>query len=189
MNSSYITSAKKANQLPPEELPEVAFLGRSNCGKSTLLNAILGRKSLARVSGRPGRTQMANFFQVHSKDGDLMLVDLPGYGFSAIGRTSRSEWEQLADAYLRRRNIRTLYFLIDIRRDLEPDEVAFLRTLPGRLVIVLTKADKVSKTEAMKKHGATTATLIAGKVGFVEVQIVSSLKKSGLDALWQLALE
>src|SRR5688500_8058281 len=117
MNTFYITSAQKAEQLPDlGGIPEIAFVGRSNCGKSSLLNVLLSHSGLARESKVPGRTQMVNFFKCEKGDRALILADLPGYGFSATGREVRSHWQALLEAYVARPSIQSFLFLIDARR-------------------------------------------------------------------------
>jgi len=192
MNSSYITSAQKAEQLPIFGQPEVAFIGRSNCGKSSLLNALLGRTGLARTSQTPGRTQMVNFFSVKKADKELILADLPGYGYSAIARDVRRHWEQLLDAYFARPDITALLFLIDIRRAETPeaDDLELIAHLARRrpsvpVTLVLTKADKVSSSQAAKIATKLRTVLAENQTQVRAVVSVSSLKKKGIEALRQ----
>jgi GTP-binding protein len=191
MNSSYITSAAQAQQLP--DLgggPEIAFIGRSNCGKSSLLNALLGRTNLARESKTPGRTQMVNFFDVTKGDTRLILADLPGYGYSATGREVRQHWQALVEAYLARPTIVEFLFLVDVRRagDLDDQDLGLLGYLAskGRAVpvtVVLTKTDKATQKEIATAQN--TVRTYATKLRLPQVQIVavSSLKKKGIDGL------
>ena len=143
---TFAGSAASPRQFPRDGLPEVAFLGRSNVGKSRLLNALVGARGLARVSGRPGRTQLVNFFRM---DDALYLVDLPGYGYAKVAESVRRGFEELATSYLVGRDPLALcVFLVDARHDpTEGDET--LRRLLDRLrlpyVVAATKADKLGK--------------------------------------------
>lgn len=187
MDSRYITSATKPEQLPSPLLPEVAFIGRSNCGKSTLLNALLQRKNLARTSRTPGRTRMVNFFAVNDR---LSLVDLPGYGYQEAGAEIVKDWEPLMTAYLSRPTIREFLFLTDCRRELDETDLGLLRWL-GEFrppVVVLTKADKISRNDALQKAKKTKALLEKEGVAVADVLIVSSNKKTGIDQLRERVL-
>lgn len=190
MNSSYITSAKQAEQLPDFPFPEVAFVGRSNVGKSSLMNALLDRRGLARASNTPGRTQMVNFFSVQKGEKQMILADLPGYGYSAIGKEARAHWEELIGAYLGRRGITAFLFLIDARRasPLLDDDVELLTSLArakakGGLTVVLTKSDKLSQGELSKTLKSVTDELKKAKIKANQVVAVSTLKKKGLEDL------
>ena len=197
MQSSYITSAQKANQLPQEAGPEVAFLGRSNCGKSSLINALVGQKDLARTSSTPGRTQMANFFHLSIKAGqEITLVDLPGYGFSKVPRNVSKAWDGLLQAYLSRTAISGLAFLMDCRRKAEPGELDFLarlRDVDHRVFVVLTKADKINRQKLAAQKASLEKSLSEMGVEITKILTVSSLTRKGLDqvrdALFQGALE
>ena len=195
MESSYITSAQQAEQLPRLGHPEVAFVGRSNCGKSSLLNALLNRANLARASNTPGRTQMVNFFAVDHKEKRLILADLPGYGFSAIGKEVRHHWQGLVDAYLARPELKACLFLYDIRRtgDLKDDDLGLLELLTRRkplapVSVVLTKADKLSNSDVQKAVGQMTQALKKEKLRVERVLAVSTLKKKGIDELSALSV-
>lgn len=130
----------------PAELPEIAMVGRSNVGKSTLINRLFQRKALARVSKTPGRTQEVNFFQVNDR---LMVADLPGYGFARTAKQMRSHWDELVRAYFDRRCITDLVFLTDARRDLIDEDFAILKHISARarVWVVMTKADKLLQKE------------------------------------------
>ena len=134
--------------LPPGSLPEIAFVGRSNVGKSSLVNALTGRRMLARTSNTPGRTRQLNFFAL---DGRLMLVDLPGYGYAAASKSAIQGWTRLTQNYLRgRSSLRRVYLLIDSRHGLKPVDHDVMQMLDDAAVsyhVVLTKADKPKKTE------------------------------------------
>jgi GTP-binding protein len=141
----FVAGATNAAVLPPPALPEVAFAGRSNVGKSSLVNALTGRRTLARVSNTPGRTQQINFFDL---GGRLMLVDLPGYGYAAAGRSKVEAWSALIALYLKGRpTLRRLCLLIDARHGLKAVDRATMRDLDRAALsyqVVLTKADKVT---------------------------------------------
>ena len=146
MKAIYITSAAKAEQLPQENLPEIAFIGRSNCGKSSLLNALVGSRNLARTSRTPGRTQMANFFEINEK---LNLVDLPGYGFAKTPVKIAENWQALLEKYLTRQSIKQFLFLADCRRKLDDADQWILEQIAKRTdpIIVLTKTDKINRSQ------------------------------------------
>ena len=141
---SFLMGAAKIDQLPPPDLPEVAFAGRSNVGKSSLINALVGRSGLARSSGDPGRTREVNFFVL---DDRLRLVDLPGYGFAKASKGEAKRFQNLARDYLRGRvNLRRVLLLIDARHGLKPSDAEAMDALDLAAVsyqIVLTKADKL----------------------------------------------
>lgn len=182
MNCTYITSAKKPEQLPAFAEPEIGLVGRSNCGKSSLINALLKQRQLARASRTPGRTQMVNFFKVNER---MIVADLPGYGWSQTGRETRKDWERLIEAYVRRSNIEFLLFLIDARRKLDQDECLMLQWLSknGQLVVVLTKSDKLSKAELQRAIKNMEASLKEIGLSDAPVKSVSSSKKTGVDEL------
>ncbi len=144
---------------PPSELPEVAFAGRSNVGKSSLLNRLVRRKAFARVSRTPGRTREINFFRVND---EFVLADLPGYGYARISKEKKSDWKPLIEGYLRRTPaLAGVVQLLDIRRDPSDDDIAmldYLAELEVPAVIVLTKTDKISRREA---DGRTTGIMSA----------------------------
>src|ERR1700674_3980553 len=137
---------------PGAPLPEVAFAGRSNVGKSSLLNTLVRRKSFARVSRTPGRTREINFFRVNNT---FVLVDLPGYGYARISKAKKAEWRPMIESYLRRTTqLRGLVLLLDIRREPSDDDRAmldFLAELGVPTIVALTKADKLTKTDAREK--------------------------------------
>ena len=139
---------------PESSLPEVAFAGRSNVGKSSLLNSLVRRKSFARVSRTPGRTREINFFRVNN---GFVLVDLPGYGYARVSKEKKSEWRPLIESYLRRTTqLRGIVLLLDIRREPSDDDRAmldFLAELEVPTIVALTKTDKLSKTAARERAG------------------------------------
>jgi len=142
----FIMGAAEEHQLPESPHPEVAFAGRSNVGKSSLVNALTGRKTLARTSNTPGRTQQVNFFNLNSK---LMLVDLPGYGYARASKTEIGRWNKLIRDYLKgRSNLRRVFILIDARHGLKDNDLEVMAMLDEAAVIyqiVFTKTDKVKQ--------------------------------------------
>ena len=151
-NVSFLASYGLKAQLPPSKRPEIAFAGRSNVGKSSLINRLLGRKAIARVSSTPGKTATINFFDL---DHQLHLVDLPGYGYARVGHQEKLRWAELIEGYLNDdRDLALVVQLIDMRHPptrLDLDMIDFLiqRELP--FIIILTKADKLNKTEYQQR--------------------------------------
>ncbi|OPL16234.1 MAG: GTP-binding protein [delta proteobacterium MLS_D] len=153
IDAEFVTSAVRRSGYPAGTLPEVAFAGRSNVGKSSVINTVLGRKRLARTSGTPGRTQQINFFLVRRA---AHFVDLPGYGFARVPRAVKEQWGPMVEEYLQtRQNLKLVVVILDIRRDTSPED----RTLIDWLVhygiphrFVLTKADKLSKSAAAARR-------------------------------------
>jgi len=150
---AFAAAAAAATQVPASKLPEVAFAGRSNVGKSSLVNALTGRNTLARVSQTPGRTRQLNFFALA---GRLMLVDLPGYGFAKAPKGEIRAWTQLLREYLGgRANLRRVCLLIDARHGVKPSDLEFMDLLDETAVshqLVLTKADKITPAESEERR-------------------------------------
>jgi GTP-binding protein len=146
---------------PDSALPEVAFAGRSNVGKSSLLNALVRRKSFARVSRTPGRTREINFFRINNS---FVLVDLPGYGYARISKERKAEWRPMIDSYLRRTTqLRGIVLLLDIRREPSEDDRAmldFLAELEVPTIVALTKTDKLSKATAREQSEEISRSLM-----------------------------
>ena len=182
MKAIYETSAAKAHQLPPMTLPEFAFIGRSNVGKSTLMNAILNHTGLARTSRQPGRTQMANFFRVNDK---WYFVDLPGYGFTATGNTEHKDWQDLMDGYLVRPVIQKFLFLWDPRRDFDNADyqIGLALSEGAPLSLILTKCDKISRMERMQRQKFLESAFKSRGIKLDSTHAVSSLKKDGIEQL------
>jgi len=184
MNISFLTSAFSEDQYPPQDRPEVAFAGRSNVGKSSLINTLVNRKKLARTSSTPGRTQSINFF---SLEDSLYLVDLPGYGFARVPLNIKKSWQQMVETYLQKRvSLKAVVVILDIRRDLAQGDIDLLNWLSLYgidVIIVLTKADKVSRQQAR-----TRTSLIAKQLAQVHPAtpvVFSARTKMGRDEVWE----
>jgi GTP-binding protein len=148
-SAEHVATAAGAGSMPPPGLPEFAFLGRSNVGKSSLLNKLAGRKKLAYTSSTPGKTRLLHFFRVTDGRREALLVDLPGYGWAKVSRAERRRWQKLVEAYLERREpLRACVLLHDIRRDPTDDEQLLAAWLEERnidWVVAVTKVDKLSR--------------------------------------------
>jgi GTP-binding protein len=170
--------------LPPQSLPEIAFVGRSNAGKSSLINALTNRKTLARVSHTPGRTREINFFRLGER---LMLADLPGYGYAKASKTMTAEWQKLIFAYLRgRASLRRVSLLIDARRgvlDLDRDVMKLLDEAAVSFGVVLTKIDKLAPDEIADAVAAADTEARKHTAAFPEICATSAFRGMGLDPL------
>jgi GTP-binding protein len=181
---SFMMGAVEIAGLPPPDLPEVAFAGRSNVGKSTLINAVAGRLHLARASNSPGRTREVNFFVA---DGKLRLVDLPGYGFARASRGEVRKFQNLGRDYLRGRpNLKRAYLLIDARHGLKEVDAEALDAFDVAAVsyqIVLTKADKLKPSEVAAVTARTLAAIAKRPAAFPRVLATSAEKGTGIPEL------
>lgn len=170
--------------LPPPDLPEIAFAGRSNVGKSSLINALTGRKALARASNEPGRTRELNFFDL---GGRLRIVDLPGYGFAKAPKPVVDRWTRLTQDYLRGRvNLKRVLLLIDARHGLKAVDEGVMKALDEAAVsyqIVLTKADKLKPGAAAARAQATSEAIKRRPAAFPVVALTSSAKGDGIPEL------
>lgn len=181
---AFLRSVTRLDDLPAPDRTEIAFAGRSNVGKSSLLNALTGRTSLARTSVTPGRTQMVNFFSLGER---LYLVDLPGYGFAKASKSKIGAWTRLHDLYLRGRpNLRRVLLLIDSRHGLKPQDEATMDGLDEAAVsyqVVLTKTDKISEAELATRLAETKDRLRAHVAAHPEIAATSSANGTGIAAL------
>jgi GTP-binding protein len=188
----FLTTASRLDQLPATELPEIAFVGRSNAGKSTAINTLAQQKRLAFASKTPGRTQHINLFELGPKDEpDTLFADLPGYGYAAVERSAKLRWQQVMADYLAvRRSLSGVVLMVDSRlgfTELDRQLLAFVAPRVGtgevKLLVLLTKADKLSRKEsdaALRAAGEDLATL-ATDHSDVSVSLFSALKKTGVD--------
>lgn len=182
-SAQFVTSAAKQAHYPPALLPEIAFAGRSNVGKSSMINALLNRKRLVKTSGTPGRTQLINFFDIN---GAFTFVDLPGYGYARAPEEVRRQWKPMVETYFsRRQTLQAVVLIMDIRRRLMQDEIdlmAYLfhhgiETLP-----VLTKADKLSRNQQIKQQ---TQFAQAMEVERSQLLLFSAKSRLGMEAVWR----
>jgi len=182
----FLLSAPELRFLPEPDLPEIAFCGRSNVGKSSLLNALTGRKAIARTSVTPGRTQELNFFEV-GEPGQFRLVDMPGYGFAKAPPKVVAKWKALVRDYLRGRAVlkRTLV-LVDARHGPKPVDIEMMTMLDEAAApyrVVLTKADKLKASELAKVLALTEAEARKHSAAYPTVLVTSSEKKMGIESL------
>jgi GTP-binding protein len=178
----FIKSATKPANYPEGNLPEIAFAGRSNVGKSSLINVLVNRKSLVRTSSTPGRTQLINFFDVN---GEFTLVDLPGYGFARVPLAVKKQWGPMMETYLSKRaTLRGVVLILDIRRTPVAEDVQMLHWLNAyavKPIIVITKCDKLSKNERAKQVAIIAQTIGVNKG---DLNFFSALSKEGKDEIW-----
>ena len=182
-SAKFICSAVTPEQYPLSDLPEVAFAGRSNVGKSSLINKILSRKKLVRTSKTPGRTQLLNFFEIN---GSWRFVDLPGYGYAKVPEEVRKRWRPMVETYLLSRpNMKGIVLILDVRRDPSAEDLTLWRWLQANgieVITVITKVDKLSKNKRNKQMAS-----IAKSLGCKSEQLLqfSAVSGQGSDALWQ----
>ena len=182
VRATFLTSAAQPSEFPPPSLPEVAVVGRSNVGKSSLINTLVGQDGLARTSRTPGRTRLVNWFVI---DDRFHLVDLPGYGYAQVNQSMRESWRPLIESYLsERKSLAGVLLLIDIRRGVQDEELDFIPWLAERempVVVALTKADKLAKNKRMLEIGRAKQALSVRK----DPLAVSVLSNEGIDPLWR----
>jgi GTP-binding protein len=180
----FVMGCAKIDQLPEPDLPEVAFAGRSNVGKSSLINALVGQHRLARASNEPGRTREVNFFLLDER---IRLVDLPGYGFAKVSRSTAKTFQNLGRSYLRGRpNLKRVYLLVDSRHGLKVPDAEALDALDQAAVsyqVVLTKADKIKPSELARVEEATLKAISRRPAAFPRLVATSSEKGLGLPEL------
>jgi GTP-binding protein len=180
----FIWGASRIDNLPPQSLAEVAFVGRSNVGKSSLINALTGRKTVARVSQTPGRTREINFFNLGGK---LMLVDLPGYGYAKASRSLAQEWQTLAFAYMSgRATLARIVLLIDARRGIMRSDLAVMELLDRAAVsyeLVLTKCDEQKPAMIAPVLAAIAAEARKHTAALAQTAVTSALTGAGIDVL------
>ncbi len=183
-SAEFITSAVKPSQYPPAVLPEIAFAGRSNVGKSSLINTLVNRKRLVKTSSTPGRTQLINFFNINEK---FSFVDIPGYGYAKVPASVKKKWGPMIETYITtRKTLKGVVLIMDLRRTPGPEEMNMLDWLnhygiPS--VPVLTKSDKLSKTRQQKQLKKISNTLSADKDNLI---LFSAKSRQGKDEVWDV---
>jgi GTP-binding protein len=182
-SAEFVTSATKPSQYPPEGLPEIAFAGRSNVGKSSLINVLVNRKRLVKTSSTPGRTQLVNFFDINDY---FTFVDLPGYGYAKVPASVRKKWGPMIETYLSGRNtLKGVVVILDIRRTPREEEhnlIAWLEHYTIASILVLTKADKLSKTKLTKQRAAVARSLA---LDVSDLILFSAKSRKGREDVWQ----
>ena len=185
-SAEFVTSAVKTSQYPPEGLPEIAFAGRSNVGKSSLINTLVNRKHLVKTGSTPGRTQLINFFDINN---NLIFVDLPGYGYARVPISVRQKWGPMIETYLStRKTLKAVVIIMDIRRlprEEEQNLIGWLAHFSIAGILVLTKTDKLSKTKIGKQQTAIVRALGVEKE---DVILFSAKTRRGKDAVWDAIL-
>ena len=183
-NADILLSATNKSHYPQDDIPEVALAGRSNVGKSSFINTMLNRKNLARTSGKPGKTQLLNFFNIDDK---LRFVDVPGYGYARVSKKEREKWGKMIEEYLTtRENLRAGVSLVDLRHEPSADDVQmyeFLKYYEIPVILVATKADKIPRGK-WNKHES----MIKKKLDFDKSDtfiIFSSVNKTGVEEAWE----
>ena len=184
ISAEFIKSAVWPPQYPPATLPEVAFVGRSNVGKSSLINTLVGRKTLAKTSNTPGRTQLINFFTLNEK---VSFVDLPGYGFAKVSQSVKKDWGDMIESYLRERtSLALVVFILDVRRVPSEDDLSLRNWLEHYRIpylYILTKADKLSNNQAVVQRRAIERAL---QLSAEKKPILFSAKtQKGKSEIWQ----
>jgi len=181
-SAEFVTSAVKPSQYPPAVLPEIAFAGRSNVGKSSLINTLVNRKRLVKTSSTPGRTQLINFFNINEK---FSFVDIPGYGYAKVPAAVKKKWGPMIETYITtRKTLKGVVLIMDLRRIPGPEEMNMLDWLNHHgipSVPVLTKSDKLSKTRQQKQLKEISNTLSADKDNLI---LFSAKSRQGKDEVW-----
>jgi GTP-binding protein len=189
-SAEFIKSATAPSHYPVDQLPEVAFAGKSNVGKSSLINTLVGRKRLARISAAPGKTRLINFFKINS---ELYFVDLPGYGYAKVSRAIKETWGPMIEGYLKHSsNLDLVILILDIRRDLAENDLDLIHWLSHyrrRVVFVLTKIDKLSKNDVKKRSTALRTHLERESDCHDNIILFSSKTGDGKETLWNMITE
>jgi GTP-binding protein len=187
LGAEMLTAAARRNQFPPCASPEVAFLGRSNVGKSSLLNSLAQRRKLARTSNTPGKTRLIHWYEVRREESVVCFVDLPGYGYARVSKAERERWRTLIESYLEDRDSLVCAVLLqDVRRDPTEDEellIAWLRERGIRVILVVTKSDKM---KPMRRSARVAEIRAAVDVAPEDIIVTSAEKGWGIEELWRV---
>jgi len=185
IESNFITSAVKSDSYPVTDLPEFAFVGRSNVGKSSMINTITSRKLLAKIANKPGKTRLINFFEIKYKNleqsplNTFVLVDLPGYGYAKVSQSEREKWKQMINTYFNnRKQLTGVVVLVDIRHTPDPKDILMIQMLENlnlNYIIACTKSDKIPKNKIHTQMKQYTSLF-----GSIYITEFSSLKKTGV---------
>lgn len=186
INAEWLATAAGPDGFPSSAVSEVAFLGRSNVGKSSLLNALVQRKKLARVSSAPGKTRLIHFYRVERPGLEINLVDLPGYGYAKVSKSERARWRGLVESYLEGRpSLRAAVLLQDLRRDISEDETLLIDWLHEREIPVVLAITKVDKLKSMRRKARLNELQKSIELPKSCVVATSAEKRIGIDALWR----
>jgi GTP-binding protein len=186
LRAEWLATAAGPEGFPEPTVPEVTFLGRSNVGKSSLLNALVQRKKLARTSSAPGKTRLIHFFKVERPERETHFVDLPGYGYAKVSKSERKNWQRLIESYLEERpTLRAAVLLQDLRRDFSDDETLLINWLHERGIPVLLAITKIDKLKPMRRAARLRALKATIDLPAANVIATSSEKRIGLDELWR----
>lgn len=183
-SAEFVISNTDFRKAPPPDKPEFAFIGRSNVGKSSLINSLVGRKGLAKTSAKPGKTQTINHFLINQ---NWFLVDLPGYGYAGVSKTSRYKWGKMIESYLlNRESLYCTFVLVDSRHEPQSSDIDFINWLGEKqlpLAIVLTKVDKISRSQIAGAEQRFKKKLSERWEELPKIFVTSAEKKAGLDPL------
>ncbi|MGE0771422.1 MAG: ribosome biogenesis GTP-binding protein YihA/YsxC [Cyclobacteriaceae bacterium] len=183
-SAEFVISNTDFRKAPPPDKPEFAFIGRSNVGKSSLINSLVGRKGLAKTSAKPGKTQTINHFLINQ---NWFLVDLPGYGYAGVSKTSRHKWGKMIESYLlNRESLYCTFVLVDSRHEPQSSDIDFINWLGEKqlpLAIVLTKVDKISRSQIAGAEQRFKKKLSERWEELPKIFVTSAEKKAGLDPL------
>ena len=186
INAEWLATAAGPDGFPRPTASEVAFLGRSNVGKSSLLNALVQRKKLARISSSPGKTRLIHFYRVERPGLEINLVDLPGYGYAKVSKSERAGWRGLVESYLEGRpSLRAAVLLQDLRRDISDDETLLIDWLHEREIPVVLAITKVDKLKSMRRKARLNELQKSIELPKSCVVATSAEKRIGIDALWR----
>lgn len=183
MKAEFLLSAAEYEQFPPTKFPEVAFAGRSNVGKSSMINKLIERKNLVKTGNTPGKTRLVNFFSVEDK---LIFTDLPGYGYAAVSKAERTAWGKLIERYFtKRRQLSACVILLDIRREPNADDIDMIKSMINAkipAIPVLTKADKLSNNDKLNQTRIISSMI---GVSMDDIILFSSVTGEGREECWE----